>query len=101
MSECKFYNEVFCNPCRSPNDFNECVLVKIGYQIVVDKFVENIPIPEKSNYVTLEFYLHNLKNQKEKLISKFVELIDVILNRTLEEDWRDILEAAKEEYEGN
>ena len=35
----------------------------------------------------------------KKLISEFVKLIDVILNHTLEEDWRDILEAAKEEYE--
>lgn len=41
--ECRFYKEENCEPCKSPNDFNECDLVKIGNQIILDKFVESIP----------------------------------------------------------
>lgn len=79
MSEkpkCKFYNEVYCEPCRSPTDFEECVLVKIGNQIIVDKFVESIPESKKSEYVSLGFYLNNLKNQREELIKGFIKDIN-------------------------
>jgi len=43
---CKFYKEEFCEPCKSPANFNECDLVKIGNQIIFDKFVEQLPEPE-------------------------------------------------------
>lgn len=76
--ECKFYNKIFCDPCKSPTDFNECVLVKIGYQIIADKFVESIPESKKSEYVSLGFYLNNLKNQKQELISEFLKDLDYI-----------------------
>ncbi|GAI08423.1 unnamed protein product, partial [marine sediment metagenome] len=44
--QCKFYNPDFCEPCKSPNNFNECDLVKIGNQIIVDKFIEQLPEPK-------------------------------------------------------
>lgn len=44
---CKFYHPDFCVPCKSPTDFKECDLVKIGNQIIVDKFIEKIENDKK------------------------------------------------------
>lgn len=43
-SKCKFYHPDFCEPCKSPDDFKKCDLVKIGNQIIVDKFIEQIKV---------------------------------------------------------
>jgi len=43
-NECKFYHKDYCEPCTSPDDFKECDLVKIGNQIIVDKFIEQIKV---------------------------------------------------------
>lgn len=43
---CKFYNKDYCEPCKSPTDFNECDLVKIGNQITVNNLFS--PVINKS-----------------------------------------------------
>lgn len=40
--KCKFYHKDYCEPCKSPLDFGKCDQVRIGNQIIVDKFIENI-----------------------------------------------------------
>jgi len=37
-SKCEFYNKDYCIPCKSPEKFYECDLVKIGNQIKLDKW---------------------------------------------------------------
>ena len=65
-------------------------------QIVLDNFIEGIPESKKIDYVTLDFYLHNLEKQKENLISEFVgdlniirknEPSDEITDATIAVDW--------------
>ena len=82
--DCRFYNKVFCNPCKSPNDFDSCVLVKIGMQIVADRFIDSIPESKRSEYVELGFYLNNLKNQRRELIEDFIKDLDYWINTNRE-----------------
>jgi len=37
-SKCEFYNKNYCIPCRSPEKFYECEMVKIGNQIKINKW---------------------------------------------------------------
>lgn len=53
-SKCEFYNKDYCIPCKSPEKFYECEMVKIGNQIKIDKWQPKELISPKCDICGIE-----------------------------------------------